>query len=122
MTGKHTKLNQINRLRLSQGHDGIWKVRSPCPPHDVLYSDPDRYAAIRWAHRHREFARREPVWLAEDLEYLHDNYGKVPVDQICKRLNRSANALKIISFRKLGVNQRSNFYTARAVAGELGIG
>ena len=122
MTGKHVKMRRVNRLLISRGHDGLWRVRTSFPPHEVLFTNPDQDIAYRWAHRHRQFAKKPPVWLAEDLEYLAENYGAVPAREIGQRLQRSCNALKIISYRKLGINQRSNIYTARAVATELGIG
>ena len=122
MTGKQVKLKQINRLRLSRGHDGIWRVRAPDPPHKILFENTDQYTAYRWAHRCRKFARKEPIWAPHELEYLADNYGLMPAEEIAHRLGRTKNALKIISFRKLRIDQRSNLYTARAVALELGIG
>jgi len=65
---------------------------------------------------------RQPRWNQADLDYLHDNYGRQPAAVIAKRLGRSTNALKIISFRRLnGCNQRSNIYTARAAADALGL-
>lgn len=88
----------------------------------MLFSDPDHDTAYQWANRYRKLAKKEPAWSPQDLEYLSENYGTIPAAVIAKRLGRSTNALKIITYRKLGVNQRSNFYTARAVAGELGIG
>ena len=122
MSGKQVKLKQVNRLRLSRGHDGIWRVRSPDPPHKVLFENTDQQIAYRWAHRCRRFAEKEPRWAEYELEYLSDNYGILPAEEIARRLCRTINALKIISFRKLKINQRSNIYTARAVATELGIG
>lgn len=66
--------------------------------------------------------KKPPRWTPEELEYLQDNYGVLPVEAICKHLGRSQNALKIISYRKCrGLNQKSNMYTARAVADELGV-
>lgn len=65
---------------------------------------------------------KRPRWSAEDLEFLNENYGIMPADKIAKKLGRSTNALKIISYRKLGINQRSNIYTARSVAELVGVG
>ena len=63
-----------------------------------------------------------PRWTQNDLDYLHDNYGRHPAADIAERLGRSTNALKIISFRRLnGCNQRSNIYTARTAADALGV-
>lgn len=65
---------------------------------------------------------KKPPWSPEELEDLADNLGRQPKAQIARRLNRTENALKIAAYRKLnGLNQRSNIYTARAVALVLGI-
>lgn len=122
MTGKQVKFRQVNRLRLSQGHDGVWRVRAPGPPHEVLFEDKDQQKAYRWAHSNRKFSNKEPVWADYELEILADTYGLVPAAQLAQRLRRTPNALKIISYRKLRINQLSNIYTARAVATEMGIG
>ncbi len=65
---------------------------------------------------------KKPPWSPEELEYLADNIGRESKTKIAKRLNRSEDALKIAAYRKLnGLNQRSNIYTAQAVALVLGI-
>lgn len=65
---------------------------------------------------------KKPPWKPEELEDLSATYGRQPRAQIAKRLDRSENALKIAAYRKLnGLNQRSNIYTARAVALALGV-
>ena len=115
------KVKFVNKLRITQGHDGLFRVRSPEKPPRVLKVAETEAAAYRWAHRCRKFTRKEPPWSEDELEFLADNYGRIPVEDICRRLKRSPNSLKIISFRKLGINQKSNIYTARAVAGELGL-
>jgi len=67
-------------------------------------------------------AQRRPNWTQKDLDYLNDNYGLKPAAEIARHLGRSINALKIISFRRLGGhNQRANLYTSRAVALEMGL-
>ncbi len=64
---------------------------------------------------------RKP-WTPEDKEYLADNYGIKSAKSISNHLDRSPNALKIAAYRKLnGLNQRSNIFTARAVAEILGV-
>src|SRR3989304_3773362 len=64
---------------------------------------------------------RQP-WTPEDKEYLADNYGIKSAKAIGRHLDRSPNALKIAAYRKLnGLNQRSNIFTARAVAEILGV-
>ena len=59
-------------------------------------------------------------WTEDELEYLNDNYGITPDKVVTRHLNRSINALKIISFRKLSINRKTNIYTARSVADLLG--
>lgn len=65
--------------------------------------------------------KRKGHWKDSELQFLADNYGRMPVEVIAKRLKRSTNALKIICTRRLKINLKSNIYTARALAGELGI-
>ncbi len=115
------KIKWVNRLRISRGKDGVFRVRSPDKPYKVLKEAPTEALAYRWAHRCRKYARKEPPWIEDELEFLADNYGRISVEDICRRLNRSPNSLKIISFRKLGINQKSNIYTARALASDLGV-
>jgi hypothetical protein len=69
-----------------------------------------------------KLCENRPRWSPEELEFLSENYGVLPADKIAKKLGRSVNALKIISYRKLGINQRSNIYTARNVAELVGVG
>ncbi|MDD5039105.1 MAG: hypothetical protein PHN78_07290 [Dehalococcoidales bacterium] len=64
---------------------------------------------------------KAPRWAVEELDYLNDNYGVTPDDTVCRHLNRSVNALKIVSYRKLGINRKTNIYTARTVADILGV-
>ncbi len=70
MTGKKNKLRRVNCLTISRGWDGVWRVRSPERPHRVLYEAPDQEKAYRWAHRHREFTQRTPIWTEEELSTL----------------------------------------------------
>jgi len=111
----------VNRLRSSRGKDGVFRVRSPNKPYPVLKEKPTFALAYQWAHRCRKYARKEPPWTEGELEFLADNYGRISVEDISRRLRRSPNSLKIITFRKLGINQKSNIYTARALAKDLGI-
>ena len=111
----------VNRLRISRGKDGLFKVRSPDKPYPVLKEAATLEKAYRWAHRCRKYAKKEPPWAEYELEYLADNYGRISADAICKHLNRSPNSLKIITFRKLGINQKSNIYTSRSLAREMGV-
>lgn len=66
--------------------------------------------------------KKKGPWTDQELEYIDDHYGRISVELIAKKLNRSKNAIKIICYRKLrGINQRSNIYTSRAVQEELGL-
>jgi len=112
-------LKQVNRLLITRRHDGVFRVRSPL--RKVLKECPTYDEAFLWAHKNRKYAKKEPVWAEWELEFLLDNYGILPAEVIARRLRRSTNSLKIICVRKLGINQRSNIYTARAAAKELGI-
>jgi hypothetical protein len=60
-------------------------------------------------------------WSQEDLQYLGKNYGVLPVDEVCRHLNRSPNALKIMGYRALGISQHTNLCTARALARIMGV-
>lgn len=60
-------------------------------------------------------------WTEKELQYLHDNYGLLPDEEICQHLNRSLDALHIASVRKLRINHKSNLYTARSVSLILGV-
>ena len=106
-------------MAITKGKDGQFRVRSPS--REVLKVCDDEEKAYLWAHRNRKYARKEPPWADWELEFLADNYGTMPAEDIAKRLRRSTNALKIICVRRLGINQKSNIYTARSTARELGI-
>lgn len=118
---KRTRVIWVNRLRISRGHDGLFRVRSPEKPYPVLKTCRSEQSAYNWAHRNRTYAHKEPPWTAWELEYLLEHYGTLPAEDIAHRLRRSTNSLKIISFRRLKINQKSNIYTARLLARELGI-
>lgn len=79
-------------------------------------------AAISGRIAKLELRAHRPRWSPEDLGFLNDNYGIMPAELIAKKLGRSTNALKIISYRKLRINQRSNIYTARNIAELVGVG
>ncbi len=111
----------VNRLRITRGHDGIFRVRSPHKPPRVLKEAKTEAQAYHWAHRHREFARKEPPWAPWELDFLADNYGRISVEEIAWALKRSPNAQKIIAYRRFRMNQKTNIYTARALARELGL-
>ena len=111
----------MNRLRISQGHDGLFRVRSPEKPYPVLKIKNTELAAYLWAHRNRTYAKKEPPWVEWEFEYLMDNYGQLPAEEIARHLRRSTNSLKIMCSRKLKINQKSNIYTSRLLAQELGV-
>ena len=69
-----------------------------------------------------KLTKKTPRWTPAHLQFLHDNYGIMPAEKIAKMLRRSKNALKIISYRKLRINQRTNIYSARTVAKLMGVG
>jgi len=60
-------------------------------------------------------------WSEADIEYLGEKYGMLSLRAICKHLQRSPNAIKVASFRKLHHGMKANFYTAREVARLFGI-
>ncbi|GAJ06113.1 unnamed protein product, partial [marine sediment metagenome] len=119
----------VNCLRISEGKDGIYRVRTPkkvfkngrVRPPEVIHEAPTEEEAYIWAHKCRRFSKKEPPWAEYELEYLDEYYGRLPAEKIGKHLRRSVNSLKIITFRKLGINQKSNIYTARGLAADLGI-
>jgi hypothetical protein len=78
--------------------------------------------SIRMKAKALGIRKKELPWTDRELQYLEDNYGLRPVEAIARKLGRSKNALKIVSYRKLhGLNQRSNIYTARSTAEILGV-
>lgn len=118
--------NQVNCLRICHNGDHKYLVRTLAKPHQELYEAPSHKKAYSWAHNNRDYTQRTPCWTEEELDYLAENYGRIPREQICRHLRRSANALKIAALRKRShgrehLNQRSNIYTARATASVLGI-
>ncbi|MFH0810343.1 MAG: hypothetical protein V2A77_07740 [Pseudomonadota bacterium] len=118
--------NQVNCLRIFHNGDKKYHVETVMKPHLVLYEAPSHRKAYAWAHNNRDYTQKTPCWTEEELDYLADNYGRIPVEQICQHLRRSKNALKIAALRKRShggehLNQRSNIYTARAVASDLNI-
>jgi len=115
------RVKMVNRLRISQGSDGLFRVRSPEKPPRVLKEARTELEAYRWAHKCRRYAKKEPPWAPWELDFLHDNYGRISQEEICKVLNRSPNAQKIKAYRRFRMNQKTNIYTARAVGKELGL-
>lgn len=60
-------------------------------------------------------------WTQEDLQYLAKNYGILPDEEICRQLERSPNALKIMGYRAMRINHKTNIITAREVARVMGV-
>ena len=65
--------------------------------------------------------RRKGHWRDYELQFLADNYGRMPIKDISRRLKRSEAGIRLIAKRRLRINQKTNIYTARALAAELGI-
>lgn len=118
---KRPYLRMVNRLRITRNGNGKYQVKSPHKPPRILKEFEDEEQAYNWAHRNRRYADKEPPWADYELQFLADNYGRLPAEEIARRLRRTTNALKIISFRKLGINQKSNIYSARATAEVMGL-
>lgn len=120
---KKVRLNQVNRLHVSRGRDGKWRVRTPTSPPTVLFEAPSHKKAYDWAHANRTYSKKTPRWTEDELDYLASNYGRLPATTVAEHLGRSTNALKIAAIRKRnGLNQRLNIYTARAAAEVMGVG
>ena len=118
---KKQRIKFVNNLKITQGKDGIFRVRTIKKPYTILKEAPTFQKAYRWAHQCRDFALKEPPWAPWELDFLSDNYGRISVDEICRILHRSPNAQKIKAYRKFRMNQKTNIYTARELARELGI-
>jgi len=115
------KIKFVNNLSISRGKDGVFRVRRCKKPHLILKEAPTFEKAYLWAHRNRKYSKKAPPWADYELEFLDENYGRLSVEKICQHLKRTPNSLKIITYRKLGINQKSNIYTARALAKEMGV-
>lgn len=72
-------------------------------------------------HLDRRYQRAQKRWAEEEIEYLGNKYGLVSDRSICQHLQRSPNAIRIAAFRKLHSNRKMNFYSACALARELGV-
>lgn len=72
-------------------------------------------------HPDRRYLRAQKRWTPEELEYLAAKYGLVSDRAICRHLQRSPNAITIISRRKLHSNRKMNFYSGRELARALGV-
>ena len=57
-------------------------------------------------------------WTEEELEYLFDNYGKIPSQEIAVKLNRTQHAVKN-KLARSGVSIFHDFYTATLLGNEL---
>lgn len=80
-----------------------------------------RFVAVRYRVKKLNLVTVKRTWSREELGYLAEYYGVLPAAEVAKHLKRSVNALKIASYRKLGLNQRSNIYSASEVARLLGV-
>ena len=75
----------------------------------------ERRTDARWANHNKP-------WTEKELEILSTKWGLVSDKALCRLLQRSPNSLHVASVRKLHQSRSMNFYTARNVAEELGIG
>ena len=80
------------------------------------------FFAVKGTIQTQKLSKKTPRWTPSQLQFLHDNYGILAAEKIAKTLRRTKNALKIISYRKLRINQRTNIYSARTVAKLMGVG
>ncbi|GAI88299.1 unnamed protein product, partial [marine sediment metagenome] len=71
-------------------------------------------------HPDRRYQRAQKRWTDEELEYLGNKYGLVSDRAICRHLQRSPNAIRIIALRKLHSNRKANFYSACELTRALG--
>jgi hypothetical protein len=69
----------------------------------------------------RRYQRAQKRWTEEELEYLNDKIGLVSDRALCRRLQRSSNAIKIAATRKLHGNHKMNFYSGGMLARVLGV-
>lgn len=72
-------------------------------------------------HPDKRYQRAQKRWTEEDLEYLAAKYGLVYERTICRHLQRSPNAIRIVAIRKLHSNRKMNFYCGRELARALGV-
>lgn len=69
----------------------------------------------------KRYNRAGRNWRPEELEFLGNKYGLISDRAICRHLQRSPNAIKIASARKLHINRKMNFYSGCELARTLGI-
>lgn len=69
----------------------------------------------------KRYNRAGRNWKPEELEFLGNKYGLISDRAICRHLQRSPNAIKIASTRKLHINRKMNFYSGRELARALGV-
>lgn len=72
-------------------------------------------------HPDRRYQRAQKRWTEEELEYLGNKYGLVSERAICRHLQRSPDACRIIAIRKLHSNRKMNFYCGCELARALGV-
>lgn len=63
---------------------------------------------------------RPAAWSEDEIEYLVDHYGLVSLRHIARRLRRTETAVKLKA-KRLGINQKANFYSATLVAEVFGV-
>lgn len=72
-------------------------------------------------HPDKRYLRAQKRWTGEELEYLGNKYGLVSDRAICRHLQRSPNAIRIVARRKLRSNHKMNFYSGHELARALGV-
>lgn len=62
-----------------------------------------------------------PPWSSEEVDILHNRFGRVKLSTLCRQLRRSPVGVRLKA-KRLHVNMLGNFYSARMVADLLGVG
>lgn len=65
-------------------------------------------------------AKRRAAWSVKDEDYLKERLGVYPLATIAKRLGRTDVSVRL-KMKRLGLNQKTNTYTMRAVAKIFGV-
>lgn len=66
--------------------------------------------------------RTNRKWTNQELDTLSDYYGLVPDAHLAAFLGRTVTAVRLAAKRRLKICHQANFFTARRLADELGIG
>lgn len=74
---------------------------------------------VRWLDK--RYQRAGKAWTEYELDYLVAKYGLIKDLTICRHLQRSPTAIRIVALRKLRCNHKMNFYSATELAKALGV-